>query len=61
MPASGHDIVIALLGIALAIPTLALAPAYAAGFRTDGRAATAGLGDPVLAPLMAGAGTITGS
>ena len=42
MPASGHDaFVIALLGIALALPTLALAPANAAGIRTDGTATTA--------------------
>jgi hypothetical protein len=55
--------VIALLGIALATSTLALAPANAAGIRTDTAPATPAIvlpGDTVLRPVMAGAGSIAG-
>lgn len=55
--------VTALVGIALAVPVSALAPAYASGTRSDVRAGATALplpSDPVLQPVMAGAGSITG-
>lgn len=56
----GHRFVIALLGVVLVAPALAAAPATAV--QPDGHAALSLPlpSDPVLAPLMAGAGTITG-
>ena len=53
--------VVALLGAVLVVPPLALAPATAAPQRTDAvNTSTDGLGDPVLQPVMSGAGSISG-
>jgi hypothetical protein len=59
---AARALVTALLGLALAVPPLVLAPADAADVRADRSTATTALlpTDPVLKPYLAGAGTISG-